>query len=259
MQNSSSPRPQCRLPFPPFFPPFCPCHTRLAWGGPVSLSGPPFPHVFIARPRTLVLQLLRECVADVAEGLSPPKTFCSRLLLSTWPCRPPSAPGAGEGLSHRTRRPKGVTRGPSSQALSGRLQERLSRTHLALMAFALGKPCLSLLPSINPACTCCICLCVSCSARPRLCLQDLMRLITKASLCSALARCRWRAAVRLGLGPMFTMFIRHGRKRVSTPMGSWQVPCRGSAAKLDSLGGFLTTKPLSGSSEDSWLQGSSQP
>lgn len=166
MQNSSSPRPQCRLPFPPFFPPFCPCHTRLAPGEPVGLSGPPFPHVFIARPRMSVLQLLCECVADVAEGPSPPKTFCSCLLLSTWPCGPPSAPGAGEGLSHRTRRPEGITRGPSSQALSGRLQGRLSRTHLALMAFALGKPCLSLLPSINPACTCCVCLCVSCNASP---------------------------------------------------------------------------------------------
>lgn len=44
-------------------------------------------------------------------------------------------------------------------------------------------------PPVNPAYTCRLCLCTSYKAGPHLHLQVLPRLITKASLCSGLARC----------------------------------------------------------------------
>lgn len=79
-------------------PSFLPLPHPPGSGGPVSLSGPPFPHVFIARPRTSVLQLLRECVADVAEGPSPPKTFLFTLPLKHMALRTSVRPRGRRGI-----------------------------------------------------------------------------------------------------------------------------------------------------------------
>lgn len=113
-------------------------------------------------------------------------------------------------------------------------------------------------PSVNPAYTCRLCQCTSYKAGPHLRLQVLPRLITKASLCSGLARCPpMESRPPSGPGPHIRGVYTSQKEPRFHPDGL----SAGSSGRVCSktLQAGVTTKPLSDSSEDSWLQGHSQP